>query len=83
MTGDMVPFAATGGGMLTMVAALYWGLYKGWLLTGREGAEKNAEIAENRATIRELLSQNATLIEERRIAVNALEALRAVAERER
>lgn len=70
----------TGGGLTGMVVALYWGLYKGWICTGRELAEKNTEIAENRATIRELLTQNGVLVRENEATVRALEALRAVAE---
>lgn len=69
----------TGSGLAGMVAALYWGLYTGRLATGRELGEKNAEISENRQTIRELLDQNGALIQERTAAVAALDALRRVA----
>lgn len=70
----------TGGGMGAMIAALYWGLYTGRLATGRELADKNTEIAENRASIRELMSQNGELIRERDAAVKALDALRIIAQ---
>lgn len=77
---DIPPEWLTGGGFLTAIAALYWGLYTGRLCTGRELGEKNAEIAENRETIRELLAQNGVLVRENETTVKALEALRKVAE---
>jgi hypothetical protein len=72
----------TGGGLTGMVAGLYWGLYTDRLITGNRWKESKEEIAENRATIRELLSQNTALIQERDAANKALNALKDVAERQ-
>ena len=72
----------TGGGLTGMVAGLYWGLYTDRLITGNRWAESKEETAENRATIRELLTQNGDLIRERDAALKSLDALRTVAERQ-
>lgn len=80
MWSDIPAQWLTGGGFLTAIAALYWGLYTGRIATGNVVDEKNEEIRENRATIRELLAQNTKLIQENEATTRALEALRQVAE---
>lgn len=70
----------TGTGFLTAIAVLYYMLLTGRLATGRELAEKNEEIQQNRDSIRELLSQNSILIQEHAADNQALEAFRRAAE---
>lgn len=81
MDWSIPPEWVTGTGFLTAITVVYYMLLTGRLATGRELSEKNAEIAENRATIRELLEQNGVLVRENETTVKAMEALRSVAER--
>lgn len=65
----------TGGGLGTMVAALYWGLYSGKLATGKEVEYREGIIAEQKETIKELLSQNSDLIRNGTVASNSLDKI--------
>lgn len=69
-----------GGGWLTSLTALYWGLYSGYLGTGREIKEKNQTIETQRQTIEELLDQNRKLIQASRTSADAIEGVRRKAE---
>lgn len=69
-----------GGGWLTSLTALYWGLYSGYLGTGREIKEKNDTIAFQRDTIDSQTKQISALIRGTGVAVDAVEGVRQAAE---